>query len=69
MNEIYTDMANSLITVEYRPPDAPESLKKISSASSGAESSLVTLEEGALCLDIDFSEIDLQMRVYITFGE
>lgn len=69
MNEIYTDMANSLITVEYRPLDALESLKKISSASSGAESSLVRLGDGAFRLDIDFREIDLQMKVYITFGE
>ena len=69
MNEIYTDMANSLITVEYRSPESLESLKKISSASSGSESALQKLEENRFCLDVDFKEIDLQMKVYITFGE
>ena len=69
MNEIYTDMANSLITVEYRPPESLDSLKKTSSASSGSESTLRKLEENRFCLDIDFKDIDLQMKVYITFGE
>lgn len=69
MNEIYTDMANSLITVEYRPPESLDSSKKISSASSGAESALRKLEDNRFCLDIDFRDIDLQMKVYITFGE
>ena len=62
-------MANSLITVEYRSPESLESLKKISSASSGSESALQKLEENRFCLDVDFKEIDLQMKVYITFGE
>ena len=69
MNEIFTDMANSLITVEYRPPESLDSPKKISSASSGSESTLRKLEENRFCLDIDFKDIDLQMKVYITFGE
>lgn len=69
MNEIYTDMANSLITVEYRPIDSIETLKKASSASSGSASGLSKIEENVYCLDIDFKEIDLQMKVYITFGE
>lgn len=69
MNEIYTDMANSLITVEYRPADSIETLKKASSASSGSESVLSKIEENKYCLDIAFKEMDLQMKVYITFGE
>ncbi len=69
MNEIYTDMANSLITVEYRTPDAVENLKKASSASSGSESALSKLAKNQYCLDIDFKEMDLRMKVYITFGE
>ena len=69
MNEIYTDMANSLITVEYRQPDAVENLKKASSASSGSSSELSKIEDNRFCLDIDFKEMDLQMKVYITFGE
>lgn len=69
MNEIYTDMANSLITVEYRPPESLDTPKKISSTSSGSESALRKLEENRFCLDIDFKDINLQMKVYITFGE
>lgn len=69
MNEIYTDMANSLITVEYRPEDSIESLKKASSASAGSSSVLTKLKENEFCLDIDFKELDLQMKVYITFGD
>lgn len=69
MNEIYTDMANSLITVEYRSLDAIETLKKASSASSASESTLQKAAENRYCLDINFKEIDLQMKVYITFGE
>lgn len=69
MNEIYTDMANSLITVEYRAVDAIETLKKASSASSSAESVLTKVEENKFCLDIHFKELDLKMKVYITFGE
>ena len=69
MNEIYTDMANSLITVEYRPKDSIENLKKASSASSGSSSELNKIEDNKFCLDINFKEMDLQMKVYITFGE
>lgn len=69
MNEIYTDMANSLITVEYRSLDSIETLKKASSASSASESTLQKVTENQYCLDVDFKEIDLQMKVYITFGE
>ena len=69
MNEIYTDMANSLITVEYRQEDSIENLKKTSSASSGSNSELSKIADNKFCLDIDFRELDLQMKVYITFGE
>ncbi len=69
MNEIYTDMANSLITVEYRSLDSIDALKKASSASSASESTLQKVTENQYCLDVDFKEIDLQMKVYITFGE
>lgn len=69
MNEIYTDFANSLISVEYRPADSIESLKKASSDSSDSSSVLSKIDENKYCLDIDFKEIDLQMKAYITFGE
>lgn len=69
MNEIYTDFANSLISVEYRPVDSIESLKKASSASSDSESTISKVDENKYCLAIDFKEIDLQMNAYITFGE
>jgi hypothetical protein len=69
MSTTYTGIANSLITVEYFES---ESLKNISSASKdGVESSLVTLNENPATrrLDIDFKQIDLQVKVQLTFGE
>ncbi len=69
MNEIYTNFANSLVSIEYREVDNVESLKKASSASDDSESSLSKISENEYCLDVDFKEIDLQMKVYITFGE
>lgn len=69
MNTTYIGIANSLITVEYYEA---ESLKNISSASkTGVESSLATLNDNPATrrLDINFRTIDLQMKVYITFGE
>ena len=69
MNQIFTDMANSLITVEYRDPNSVESIKKISSCSEDAKSSLSKISDNEYCLDVDFKEIDLEMKVYITFGE
>jgi len=69
MNQIFTDMANSLITVEYRDPNSVESIKKISSCSEDAKSNISKVSDNVFCLDIDFKEIDLEMKVYITFGE
>lgn len=69
MNQIFTDMANSLITVEYRDPNSVESIKKISSCSEDAKSSLSKISDNEYCLDVDLKEIDLEMKVYITFGE
>lgn len=69
MSTTYTGIANSLITVEYFES---ESLKNISSASKdGVESSLVTLNENPATrrLDINFKQIDLQVKVHLTFGE
>ncbi len=69
MNEIYTDFANSLVSVEYREVDNVESLKKASSASSDSESALSKVDDNVFCLDVDFKKPDLQMKVYIIFGE
>lgn len=69
MNEIYTDFANSLVSVEYREVNNVESLKKASSASSDAESILSKVEDNRFCLDVNFKEMDLQLKVYITFGD
>lgn len=69
MNQIFTDMANALITVEYRDPNSVESIKKISSCSEDSKSTLSKVSDNKYCLDIDFKEIDLEMKVYITFGE
>lgn len=69
MNEIYTDFANSLISVEYRLPDSLETLKKASSGSKDSESTLSKVEDNQFCLDVKFKEPDIQLKVYITLGE
>lgn len=69
MNEIYTDFSNSLVSVEYRDVKSVESLKKSSSASEDSKSVLSKIADNQYCLDVDFDGIDLQIKVYITFGE
>lgn len=69
LNEIYTNFANSLVSIEYRKVDNVESLKKLSSCSEDSESTLRKVADNQFCLDVDFKEIDLQLKVYITFGE
>lgn len=69
MNEIYTDFANSLVTVEYRDVKSVESLKKASSASEDSKSTLSKIADNKFCLDVDFKEADLEIKVYITFSE
>lgn len=69
LNEIYTDFANSLVSIEYRKVDSVESLKKASSSSDDSESTLSKVADNKFCLNVNFKEIDLQLKVYITFGE
>ena len=68
LNTTYIGIANSLVTVEY---SELETTKFVSSASEeGASSSLSKLEGGNRWrLDVDFDTIDLNVAVYITFGE
>lgn len=69
MTNTYTGVANSLITVEYYES---ETIKRISSASREmVESKLVTLNDNPATrrLDIDFQNIELQVKVHITFHE
>nr|MCR5754327.1 hypothetical protein [Acetatifactor sp.] len=69
LNEIYTAFANSLVSIEYREVNNVETLKKASSADKDSESKLSKISDSEYCLDVDFKEIDIQMKVYITFGE
>lgn len=69
MNTTYTGISNSLITVEY---NEAETVKNISSASKDlVESKLVTLNDNPATrrLDVDFQNIELKVKVYITFRE
>lgn len=69
LNSTYIGIANSLVTVEYYESDT---IKNISSTSKdGASSQLFTLNDDPSTrrLDISFDEIDLQLKVYITFLE
>ncbi len=72
MNDTFMGIANSLVTVEYREPDAPDTVKNISSASKkGAKSELKILNDNPATrrLDVKMTTIDLKFHVYITFGE
>ena len=69
MNEVYTDFANSLVSVEYRDPEKIENLKRASSCSKESDSTLVKLSDGKYCLEVDFKEIDLQMKMYVSFED
>lgn len=67
LNTTYTGIANSLITIEYYDSDR---IKYISSASEeDVESTLKKISEREYCLEIRFEEPQVQMNVYISFGE
>lgn len=67
LNTTYVGIANSLITIEYYESDK---IKNLSSASEkGAESVLSRVEDRKYCLNINFTEIDVQIKVYITLEE
>lgn len=69
LNTTYVGIANSLITVEYYESDK---IKFASSAAEkGAESTLKVVDEanGKYVLDINYTELDLQLKAYITLGE
>lgn len=68
-NTTYVGIANSLITIEYY--DA-ETIKNIASAAKDdVTSTLYTLNDNKATrrLDVDFTKLDLQIKVYITFEE
>lgn len=67
LNTTYVGIANSLITIEYYESDK---IKNLSSASEkGVESVLSRVEDRNYCLNINFTEIDVQIKVYITLEE
>lgn len=69
MNTTYTALANSILTVEYNEDGA---VKNISSASKDmVESELVTLNDNPATrrLDVDFQNIEVEVKVYITLEE
>ncbi|MDF2943055.1 MAG: ABC-type transport system, substrate-binding component [Herbinix sp.] len=69
MNTTYTGISNSILTAEYYEE---ETIKNISSASKDlVESQLVTLNDNPATrrLDVDFQNIELEVKVYITFEE
>jgi len=68
-NTTYIGIANSLVTIEYF--DA-ETIKNIASAAEeDVTSTLYTLNDNKATrrLDVDFTELDIQIKVYITFME
>lgn len=69
MGTSYTGIANSILTVEYNENGT---VKNMSSASKEmVESKLVTLNDNPATrrLDVDFQNIEVEVKVYITLGE
>jgi hypothetical protein len=69
MNSTYTAISNSILTVEYNEEGTT---KNISSAAKDlVESQLVTLNDNPATrrLDVDFQNIEVEVKVYITFTE
>ncbi len=67
LNTTYVGIANSLITIEYYESDK---IKYLSSASEkDVESVLRKVEDRKYCLDVSFTGIDVQMKVYLTLEE
>ncbi len=69
MNSTYTAISNSILTLEYNEEGTT---KNISSASKDlVESQLVTLNDNPATrrLDVDFQNIEVEVKVYITFLE
>jgi hypothetical protein len=69
MNTTYTAISNSILTVEYSEEGT---VKNISSAAKDmVESQLVTLNDNPATrrLDVDFQNIEVEVKVYITFDE
>ncbi|MBO7402370.1 MAG: hypothetical protein J6U10_05210 [Lachnospiraceae bacterium] len=69
LNTTYIGIANSLVTVEYSELETTKYLS--SAAETGSVSKLMKVEgsDNRWRLDVDFQTIDLQLSVYITFGE
>ena len=67
LNTTYVGIANSLVTIEYYESDK---IKYLSSASEkDVESVLRKVEDRKYCLDVSFTGIDVQMKVYLTLEE
>ena len=65
MNETFTDIANSLVTVEYY--DDSNNIKRMASATEDGESHLYKVEgeETHFVLEVKYTEIDLGLKVHI----
>ncbi len=69
LNEVYTDFANSLVSIEYKKGGSVEKTFKASSASKESASVLTRLEKNRYCLAVNFAEAEIALNVYITFDE
>lgn len=70
LNTTYTGIANSLLTIEYY--DVSSSIRRLSSASdSGVTSKLATVNDDPAHrrLDIDFTNLNIQIKLHIHFDD
>lgn len=69
MNTTYTALSNSILTVEYNEDGTTKNIS--SAARDMVESELVTLNDNPATrrLDVDFQNIEVEVKVYITLEE
>ncbi len=69
MNETFTAIANSLVTVEYY--DDSNNIKRLASASDEASSTLMKVagEDNHFVLDVAYEEQDITLKVHLIFTE
>lgn len=65
MNEIFTDIANSLFTLEYY--DSSNNIKRLPSSGEGTVSNFMSVqgEDNHFVLNVTFSDIDMQVKAHV----
>lgn len=69
LNTTYVGIANSLLTIEYYESDKIKYISSASQEDAASTLSPVAGKEGVYRLDVDFSDPDIHLKMYITLEE